>query len=91
MMAFPFLNFFRAVLTQKVASASIFREETVKMENEARVYFERNGFGGLLYDARLSQPQREQTVFKIAGAIERATLSWPADGIKKILLTYRVK
>jgi hypothetical protein len=90
MIIFPFLDFFRVVIVQKISNLSVFAEERAKMEAEMKAYFEKYGFGGFLYAPLIPSPP-EPLVFKVTGTIEKATLSWPGDRIREILLTGQMK
>jgi hypothetical protein len=83
--ALPFLDFFKVVMVRNISNFSVFAKESAKMEAEMKLYLEEYGFGGFLY-APLTPSPPETLAFKITGAIEKATLSWPGNYLREILL-----
>jgi len=83
--AFPFLDFFRIVFVQKIMNYSVFAEESARMEAEMEVYFKEYGFGGFLYAPLIPSPPVPMA-FKVIGTIENATLSWPSNRLREIII-----
>jgi len=83
---FPLLDSFRIIFAEKIVNFSVFAEESAKMEAEMKAYFEEYGFfGGLLY-APLIPPPPVPLAFKVIGTIEKATLSWPGNYLREIII-----
>ena len=82
--ALPALSFFRIkIVTQITPSIPIVAEERMELEAELMTYFEEYGVSGFLLSPFVPSPPLPLAL-KLAGGLERATLSWPSDYFQAI-------
>jgi hypothetical protein len=75
---FPFIDFLRVELVLKISNFPVFSKEIAEFE----VQMEKFGpiFG----------PSTRPLSLKIIGTIEESMLSWPANYVKNLLLTWQI-
>jgi len=88
---FPLLDFFRIIIVQKLWNFSVFAKESVKLKAEMEAYFEKHGFFGFLYYPPVIPLSSLPLGLKVIGVVKGATLSWPIDQIREIILTIKLE